>query len=257
MAYREENHDTRFGTRGSVAPKLPPALEIEVDLLPEEGHQSRLPHTPSLYERLGKPVFDRVGGFVLSLVTLPLVLLLVVAIWATMGRPAIFAQQRVGKDGKPFTLFKFRTMVPDRRIRQRILGGRDRRLVHKSPDDPRVTQLGAFLRKWSLDEIPQLWNVVLGHMSLVGPRPELREIVETKYAIWQHQRHAVKPGVTGIWQISDQRQGLMLNATHIDLLYVDRISFFVDLQILLLTLPAAVGYRRSAGRISESEESRS
>jgi lipopolysaccharide/colanic/teichoic acid biosynthesis glycosyltransferase len=254
MAHVEWGEETRFDLDGSAAPALHPVVEVEVDLRPEEEHRPRPPHSPSRYERFGKPVLDTTGGIVLSIVTLPLVALIVITIWATMGRPAIFTQQRVGKHGKPFTVYKFRSMVPDRRIRPRPFESGERRLVHKSPEDPRVTKLGAFLRKWSLDEIPQFWNVARGQMSLVGPRPELSEIVRTKYAVWQHQRHAVKPGVTGLWQISDQRQGLMLNATHIDLHYLDRISFFLDLQILLLTLPAALGYRRSTGQLIGSNE---
>jgi len=97
----------------------------------------------------------------------------------------------------------------------------------------------------SLDEIPQLVNVALGQMSLVGPRPELVEIVDTKYEPWQHQRHAVKPGLTGLWQISTQRQELMYQATEIDLEYLSRISLREDLRILALTIPAALGKRSS------------
>jgi lipopolysaccharide/colanic/teichoic acid biosynthesis glycosyltransferase len=241
---------------GSSPQNQDDSSELVIDLRPEPGHLQRAPHEPTRYERFVKPAFDRIAGAVLSLLTLPVVGIVVVAIWATMGRPAIFSQQRIGQGGTPFTLFKFRSMVPDRRIQQTPFAGEERRRVHKSPDDPRVTAVGAFIRKWSLDEIPQFWNVVRGQMSLVGPRPELLEIVESKYEAWQHQRHAVKPGVTGIWQISDQRQGLMLNATRIDLHYLDRISFLFDLRILLLTAPAAFGYRRPADSLLSSEESR-
>jgi len=222
----------------------PTYLELEVDLRPDPGHGSRAPHIPGAYERFVKPLTDRAGGTILSLLTLPVVVLVVPAIWTTMGRPAIFTQRRAGKHGEPFTMYKLRTMLSDRRVHQLPFEGPDGRLVHKSPNDPRITRLGKFLRKWSLDEIPQFWNVALGHMSLVGPRPELVEIVEGKYEAWQHQRHVVKPGVTGIWQISDQRQGLMYHATQIDMHYLDRISLLTDLKILLLTVPAALGYRR-------------
>ncbi len=200
--------------------------------------------SPGRYEHYVKPVVDRVGGFILTLLTLPFVAVVVLAIRASMGGPALFTQQRAGKHGHPFTVYKFRTMLPDSRTEQIVHPGTERRRVHKSPNDPRVTPLGNFLRKWSIDEIPQFWNVALGHMSLVGPRPELVEIVETKYEDWQHRRHVVKPGVTGIWQISDQRQGLMFEATEIDLEYLDKISLTTDLKILLLTVPAALGYRR-------------
>ena len=104
---------------------------------------------------------------------------------------------------------------------------------------------GRTLRKWSLDEIPQFWNVALGHMSLVGPRPELVEIVEAKYEPWQHVRHAVKPGVTGLWQISARDNGkLMYECTQTDIEYIQNITFWGDLKILLWTVPSALGRRK-------------
>ena len=171
---------------------------------------------------------------------------LVVAIWLSMGPPAIYTPRRVGKAGRPFTMYKLRTMLADRRVEQTAFDGQDRRRVHKSHNDPRITRFGRFLRKWSLDETPQFFNVVLGQMSLVGPRPELVEIVETKYEGWQHARHTVKPGITGLWQISEQPQELMYQATEVDLRYIDRISLREDVRILALTIPAALGKRRSS-----------
>jgi lipopolysaccharide/colanic/teichoic acid biosynthesis glycosyltransferase len=120
--------------------------------------------------------------------------------------------------------------------------GRDRRSTHKSEHDPRIRPVGRFLRKWSLDELPQLTNVLTGHMSLVGPRPEMVQIVE-RYEGWQHARHRVKPGITGLWQVS-AREVPMHEATHIDLEYVERLSFLEDLRILAGTLPAALGDRK-------------
>jgi len=201
---------------------------------------------PGWYQRVVKPVFDVVGAFALLIITLPVFVLIALAVLTTMGRPAIFTQSRVGQDGQRFTMFKFRTMIADRRSRREPFNGEDRRLVHKSPTDPRVTRLGRFLRKWSLDELPQFWNVLLLQMSLVGPRPEVAEVVDAKYAPWQHRRHAVKPGVTGLWQISERDDELMLFATHIDLHYIEKASFLIDLKILALTPLAALGYRRSA-----------
>lgn len=202
-------------------------------------------YTPGRYERFMKPGLDILGGLILTLLAIPAMLLIIVVIWKTMGRPALITQRRIGRGGRVFRLFKFRTMLPDRRREQRPFPGPDRRKVHKSPDDPRLTNVGRFLRKWSLDELPQLWNVVLGHMSLVGPRPELVEIVESQYQPWQHRRHVVKPGVTGLWQTSSRGEdGMMHHNTHIDLTYIERISFMGDLRILLLTLPAVLGLRR-------------
>jgi lipopolysaccharide/colanic/teichoic acid biosynthesis glycosyltransferase len=218
--------------------------QLDVDLRSDQ-HAARELHVARNYERFVKPGIDRILAIVIYLLLVPLLLALILAIWGTMGRPAIFRQQRVGKDGQPFTMYKLRTMRTDRRVVQIPFDGPDRRRVHKTPGDPRITGTGRFLRKWSLDEIPQLINVALGHMSLVGPRPELVEIVDTKYEPWQHQRHAVKPGLTGLWQISEQRQELMYQATEIDLEYLSRISLREDLRILALTIPAALGKRNS------------
>ncbi len=200
------------------------------------------PHLPGLYERFAKPVIDVVGASLLTLLVAPLMALIAIAIVVTNGRPAIFGQARVGRDGKVFTMYKFRTMRPDRRNSQGSFARPDRRRNHKTPDDPRLTWLGRILRKWSLDELPQLWNVVLGDMSLVGPRPEMPMIVE-RYEPWQHQRHQVKPGVTGLWQVSKRGEGAMHENTDVDLLYLERISLWTDLSILLRTIPAALGYR--------------
>lgn len=201
------------------------------------------PRQLTTYEQFVKPVLDRMGGIVLSILTLPVLAVLVPLIWWKLGRPAIFKQQRVGLDGKEFTLYKLRTMKEDRRQRVMPIDGVDRRVNHKSPDDPRHVPLGRTLRRWSLDEIPQFWNVALGQMSLVGPRPELPHVV-AKYETWQHRRHDVKPGVTGLWQVSERGDIPMHLATDIDVEYVESLSFRSDLRVLLLTVPAALGSQK-------------
>lgn len=197
------------------------------------------------YERFAKPVTDRAAGVVLSIVTLPLLMVVVPLIWATMGFPAIFKQRRVGRFGEEFTVYKLRTMRHDRRVIEANFTGPDRRVNHKSQEDPRHTPLGRFLRKWSVDEIPQLWNVALGHMSLIGPRPELPRLV-ANYEPWQHMRHDTKPGMTGLWQVSARGDIPMHEATDLDIDYVRNLSFGVDLKILILTLPAMLGMRKGA-----------
>ncbi|MDJ0924325.1 MAG: sugar transferase [Acidimicrobiia bacterium] len=194
----------------------------------------------SFYQRAVKPLLDRFGGVIFSLLTLPILMVVVPLIWWKLGRPAIFKQKRIGLHGREFTVYKLRTMRPDRRRNVVAWDGEERRVNHKSPDDPRHTPLGRFLRKWSLDELPQFWNVALGDMSLVGPRPELPHLV-AKYEPWQHRRHAVKPGITGLWQVSERGDVPMHEATDIDVEYVDTVSFGVDLRVLLLTIPAAMG----------------
>jgi len=216
----------------------------------EEGFAERVTlrpvpvlHESGIYESAVKPLLDRVAGIALSIVTFPIVVLVVGAIWATMGRPAIFKQLRVGRFGAEFTVYKFRTMEADRRATPVPFEHPDRRVNHKSLEDPRHTDLGRFLRKWSLDEIPQFWNVALGTMSLVGPRPELPDIVG-RYEPWQHRRHEVKPGLTGLWQVSARGDAPMHEATDIDIDYVDNVSFLEDVKIMIRTPVAALGSRK-------------
>lgn len=194
------------------------------------------------YVRFVKPILDRVGGLVLSLVTMPVVIPVLIAIRLTMGSGPLFVQDRIGKDGKSFKVYKLRTMNADRRSSPISYVGPDRRVTHKSENDPRVTSLGRFLRKYSIDELPQFWNVLFGSMSLVGPRPELISIV-ANYEPWQHQRHIVKPGITGLWQVSERGEIPLHEATDMDIEYLERISLLTDLQILWRTVPAAMGKR--------------
>jgi lipopolysaccharide/colanic/teichoic acid biosynthesis glycosyltransferase len=212
-----------------------------------DASTDRGPHvvrrTPTRYETYVKPVIDRVGGALLLLVTAPLTLAAAVVIRRSMGAPVILRQDRVGKSGAVFTIYKFRTMQPDRRVRDMPGFENDRRQTHKHPNDPRLTPVGRFLRKWSLDELPQFWNVVRGEMSLVGPRPEMPKIV-AGYEPWQHARHWVKPGITGLWQISERGDRMMHECTETDLVYLDEISLKTDLQIMVLTPLAALGLRR-------------
>src|SRR5207249_1779452 len=149
---------------------------------------------------------------------------------------------RVGRGEKLFALHKFRTMRPDRRHQHTAYVGTDRRLTHKHPNDPRLTRLGRTLRKWSLDELPQLWDVVTGRLSLVGPRPELLSIVD-RYEPWQHGRHAVKPGLTGLWQITARGDGEMHEHTDLDIEYAQLVLMRRDLKIMLLTIPAVLTKR--------------
>jgi lipopolysaccharide/colanic/teichoic acid biosynthesis glycosyltransferase len=195
---------------------------------------------PGFYERCVKRVLDILICVVVSVLALPLLALISLALYVTMGPPVTFRQRRVGRNGEVFTILKFRTMLPDRRKNQSSdYRGPERRQRHKAPDDPRLTPLGRFLRKWSLDELPQLVNVLRGEMTLVGPRPELVEIV-LNYQPWQHRRHTVKPGVTGLWQISGHRDGLMHEHVELDLEYIDQMSFKTDMKIMVRTIGAVL-----------------
>ena len=225
--------------------KAPPLTVVDISG-PEASiqlGQSLVRRTTTRYERLLKPILDRIGAILLLLFTSPLVLAAAAAIRLTMGKPIILQQQRVGKSGVVFTMYKFRTMKPDRRVGDVPDFGEERRITHKHRNDPRLTPVGKFLRKWSLDELPQFWNVVRGDMSLVGPRPEMPKIV-AGYEPWQHARHLVKPGITGLWQISERGDRMMHDCTETDLVYLDEISLTTDLKIMILTPLAALGLRR-------------
>lgn len=195
------------------------------------------------YRTHAKRGVDLIVGSILLVLAGPLVLLAMLLVFITLGRPVIYRQQRVGLDGQWFELYKLRTMVPDRR-RGESNGyiGPERREVHKSREDPRVGRVGAWLRALRLDELPQFWNVIKGDMSLVGPRPELPDIV-AEYEDWQHLRHTVKPGLTGLWQVSAPNGKLMHECTELDLEYISRISLRTDLGILVKT-PSAMVRRR-------------
>ncbi len=189
-----------------------------------------------------KPLIDRVVGLIALVLCVPLYVVIGLAIWVAMDSPVFLAQERVGRRGRVFRLWKFRTMEPDRRNVQLNWVGEDRRKTHKSAEDPRITGLGRWLRASRLDEIPQFLNVVLGDLSLVGPRPELVSIV-AEYEPWQHRRHAVKPGVTGLWQITDTGDALLRDCTLMELTYLDEVSLKTDLSIIARTFPAML--RRS------------
>ena len=213
------------------------------------GHPT-ITHVPSFYDRFGKPVIDRLGALVLVVVLLPVLLAVAIAVWVKLGAPVLLRQPRVGRGGRVFGMLKFRTMLPDRRERRKpVPPERDRRQTHKSANDPRHTDLGRFLRRTSLDELPQLLNVLAGHMSLVGPRPELTDVVDQIYEPWQLQRHQVKPGITGLWQVTERAEGdgVMHHHTEIDLAYIERLSLATDLRILVQTPLAVVGSRNGMG----------
>ncbi len=231
--------------RASMSARVGEGVNVDIRdtrrVLIEVGEAYR--HSPTAYERLVKPLIDRIGGLILFVLTLPLLVVCLTAVLITMGPPVLIRQERVGRWGRVFTLYKIRTMVPDRRAKNTYFVGPERRLSHKRPDDPRITMVGRFLRHWSLDELPQFINVIKGDMSLVGPRPELVDIV-AQYEPWQHARHAVKPGLTGSWQIAERGGRPLHECTAMDLDYISDISLSGDIRIMMATPLAALGLRR-------------
>ena len=177
----------------------------------------------------------------------PLFLLIAAAILIENPRGnAIFRQTRLGKDGKPFYMYKFRSMVVDaeKRLDQLLCSNEVSGAMFKMKNDPRITRVGKFIRKTSLDELPQLWNVLCGHMSMVGPRPPLpREVM--KYTPYEMERLAVTPGCTGLWQVSGRNSLGFAEMVEMDLQYIAWRSIGMDLRILaktVLTMLAKNGY---------------
>ncbi len=193
------------------------------------------------YNRAIKRVFDLLIATVGLLFIWPVMLLVALAIKLDSPGPVFFKQQRVGENARLFTMIKFRSMVVDAEKRQaEVLKTTDAGVVlHKSAHDPRITRVGHFIRRTSLDEFPQLFNVLKGDMSLVGPRPELPFLVE-RYERWQRQRFAVPPGITGWWQINGRSDKLMHLHTEDDLYYIRNYSPLLDLRILWRTIGAVV-----------------
>jgi exopolysaccharide biosynthesis polyprenyl glycosylphosphotransferase len=186
-----------------------------------------------------KAVFDRVAAGLALIMLTPLFLFIAVAIRLDDRGPVFFKQTRVGRDGQTFKVYKFRTMVVDAEQRKQQLQALNEGagVLFKMRRDPRVTRVGAGLRRWSLDELPQLFNVLRGDMSLVGPRPALPDEV-ARYGDHMRRRLVVKPGITGLWQVSG-RSGLSWEeAFRLDLRYVDNWSIMLDLQILWKTFSA-------------------
>lgn len=193
------------------------------------------------FPRLMKRVFDLALAFLLLLISAPFMLIVALLIKLDSPAPAVFRQERVGENCKPFMMYKFRTMFSDahQRLPEVMKRTEDGQIVHKVPNDPRVTRVGRFLRRTSLDELPQLINVIKGEMSLVGPRPELPFLVD-QYEPWQRKRFAVPPGMTGWWQISGRSQRMMHLHTEDDLYYIQNYSLLLDLQILWKTIGVVI-----------------
>ena len=202
----------------------------------DRRHLALVGPAPTLYQRRIKRCLDVAVAGTALVVLSPVFVGTAVAVRVSLGRGVLFRQSRVGYHGHDFEMLKFRTMQPSRRLSQLQFHGPDRRTTHKTVDDPRHTRLGRFLRRSSLDELPQLVQVLRGEMSLVGPRPELSTIVD-RHGLRDHPRHTVRPGLTGEWQITHR-----VNGTHLhecfddDLPYVRDITLRRDLAVLVRTL---------------------
>ncbi len=197
----------------------------------------------SLY-LIAKRIIDLFGAFAGLVLAMPLMLITATAIKLESRGPILFRHVRLGQDGRPFVMFKFRSMCQEASVLQTQLASQNGvpGPVFKIPSDPRMTRVGRIIRKYSLDELPQLWNVLRGEMSLVGPRPPIPDEV-ARYHPWQRERLAVKPGLTCTWQVSGRSDIPFDEWIQMDIEYVRTRSLLMDLKLLLLTVPAVISAR--------------
>jgi lipopolysaccharide/colanic/teichoic acid biosynthesis glycosyltransferase len=233
-----------------------PSLSTAANLTTERRHHSRIeaeryslaaiPHlgNHSTFYKIGKRVMDIVGALCGLVILSPIMLTtLVVLTFTTRGKP-IFSQERVGLCGRRFRMYKFRTMAVNAHLLQHLVQNEKDGPIFKNKLDPRVTTIGRFLRSTSIDEMPQLLNVLFGDMALVGPRPPVpKEVAE--YRNWQFERLSVKPGLTCLWQVSGRSEVGFEDWVRMDIWYVRNQSFVTDLNLLVRT-PVAVLSRRGA-----------
>jgi len=236
----------RHGIKVRVAPTTMEIMMDRVEFLPGQS----LPLfelKPPVFEGVDffvKRSFDIVGSALLIVVLSPVLAATALAVKLTSHGRVIYRSSRPGMGGARFTCFKFRTMYDDAEGRQDELEELNEQegALFKIRDDPRVTSVGRFLRRWSIDELPQLFNVLRGEMSLVGPRP-LPDRDYERLADWHRKRYLVLPGVTGLWQVSGRSELDFDELVRLDFLYLERWSVFLDLSIMLKTIPAVLRRR--------------
>jgi exopolysaccharide biosynthesis polyprenyl glycosylphosphotransferase len=234
----------RHGIRVRVAPSTMEILMDRVEFVPGQT----LPLfelKPPVFDGIDfvlKRTFDIVGSLLLLVLLSPFLLVAAVIVKLSSRGPVIYKSMRPGIGGRPFACFKFRTMYENAEDMQHelephneVVGG----AIFKIREDPRVTPIGRFLRRWSLDELPQLLNVLKGDMSLVGPRPLPMRDYE-RLEDWHRKRYLVLPGMTGLWQVSGRSELDFDELVRLDFLYLERWSIFLDLSILLKTIPAVI-----------------
>lgn len=189
-----------------------------------------------------KRAIDIIGSLVMAILLLPVFAVTSAAILLEDRRPVFYVQQRVGKDGRLFGMFKFRSMITDaEKLKESLLGENESGdgVIFKMKNDPRITRTGGFIRKFSIDELPQLFNVLKGDMSLVGPRPPLPQEVKL-YEPEERKRLHVTPGITCIWQVSGRSDIPFKQQVGLDMEYIKSRSLLTDIKLLLKTIPAVL-----------------
>ncbi|NGX42987.1 MAG: UDP-glucose:undecaprenyl-phosphate glucose-1-phosphate transferase [Chlamydiae bacterium] len=193
-----------------------------------------------------KRTFDIVFSFITLLLLSPIYLMIMIAIKINSRGKAIYAHRRVGRGGKAFNCYKFRTMYQDADKRLEKILAKDPALCvewetkHKLTKDPRITPIGKILRKTSLDELPQFWNVLVGSLSVVGPRPVVQEEINKYFGVKAYKILSIRPGITGIWQVSGRNDTSYETRIKLDEKYVDKHSFVFDVKLILKTIPKMI-----------------
>lgn len=227
---------------------LPPATELEKISSDNVNDSIRIATVAQVKQvsssyLIQKRLIDMIGAVIGLLMLSPLLLLLALIIKLEDKKSSIFfSQERIGLNGQPFRMYKFRSMVSDaeKQLDTLLSQNETTGAMFKMANDPRVTKVGKFIRKTSLDELPQLWNVLKGEMSLVGPRPPLsREVIE--YTSYDLQRLSVVPGCTGLWQISGRSNIGFTEMVELDLLYIKSRTIWMDLMIIIKTFTVLLG----------------
>jgi len=236
----------RKGVRVRIAPSTMEILVHRAEFVPGQT-VPLFELKPPVFEGLDyvlKRTFDLVVSTLVLIVLAPVLLGCLAAVKLTSRGPALYRSWRPGVGGKPFACLKFRTMYRDADLEQARLEALNEKngAIFKIRDDPRITPVGRFLRRWSLDELPQLFNVLRGQMSLVGPRP-LPERDFQRLEDWHKKRYLVMPGITGLWQVSGRSELDFDDLVRLDFLYLERWSVFLDLSILVKTVPAVLARR--------------
>lgn len=197
----------------------------DLSYMNDTAGQNSVDSLNSFYAKRGKYLLDFVASLFLILIFSPLMLIIAVLIKLSSRGPVFFSHKRVGINNRLFVIHKFRSLHIDTPSYSE---------KPDSTEDVRITSIGKWIRKTSLDELPQLFNVIKGEMSLVGPRPEMPFLAE-EYEEWENQRHLVRPGMTGLWQLSPRRRGTIREGIPVDLEYIDNLSVWNDFKILLRT----------------------
>lgn len=211
-----------------------------------KGKQPSFPFHCKIKHIPTKRTFDLLFSFCALIICLPLYLFITLAVRLSSKGPILYGHKRIGRGGKPFQCWKFRTMYQDaeERLEEILSQDSEKRKewnsTHKLKNDPRVTPIGSFLRKTSLDELPQFWNVIKGDLSVVGPRPVVHEEISRHFGLKAAKILSIRPGITGIWQVSGRNDTCYSTRVMLDEKYVDNRSIALDLKLIFKTLPKMI-----------------